>query len=854
MCKVLLHLLESWSLMHSLPPSRRLTTLPSLLGIGLGCMTALSSQVKAATRDQTMAPAQEKISATGKPKPITRRQATTPLRQKHVQQVPGGTETLIVTGTREIGKKARDSIAPIDVVSSRQLTSTGQPTLRDAMQLLLPSLTVPTGGFDAGALTDSISLRGLSSNETLILVNGHRRHTTANIYADSGPQQGTTPTDIDMIPLSAIDHIEVLRDGASAQYGSDAIAGVVNIILKKQDHGLTIRSNSGITSKGDGYQQGIFIDGGASFGEDRGFIHVSGDLVHQDHSFRSGPDSRTGTTINKILSQPEQTRESVAINAGYDITNTLQLYSTATYAHRHAEAFQNYRLPSSLASTPGYAAIYPDGYSPLQTLEENDFEITAGLKGRLAGWHWDLSSTYGRDFDNIGLKNDANKALPASVLQTTYNRVQGFNDTQWNNELNLNRKLNLSFWPHSINLAGGAGYRYEAYSIAEGSSASTYGGGTSLALAGTSPRSAGNSNRDVVSGYVDISTHLTKHWQLDMAGRYEHYTDVGNTQTGKISTRYDVSRRLAFRGTFSNGFHAPTLAQEHYSALTLSPTVARGLVAATSPGALASGAQRLKPEQSTNVEGGIIAEPFKGLHVTTDFYQIDLRGRILPGNNLYGVEAANILAANGITDLPANITNNNLSTQWFANVANTRTQGMDMTITYTTKLRHAGRINWDAAINLNRTRLRHQATRSDGTPVLNAPSRAYITTAYPRSKIIFGGTWVSPAHRWAVALHEIRYGQTTSALTYYRNNNTSTASTTNYLQFHNRPKWTTNLSVTYNINKIWSTTLGGNNIFAAFPSKVPHGNRYLGAAKYYLSTSQLGINGGYYYLDVSAHF
>jgi len=148
----------------------------------------------------------------------------------HAKDVSGGTEAVIVTGTREFGKKARDSISPIDVVSNRQITSTGQPTLRDALSLLLPSLTVPTAGFDAGALTDTIALRGLNPNETLVLVDGKRRHTTANIYADPGPSQGATPVDIDMLPMSMIDHIEVLRDGASAQYGSDAIAGVVNII------------------------------------------------------------------------------------------------------------------------------------------------------------------------------------------------------------------------------------------------------------------------------------------------------------------------------------------------------------------------------------------------------------------------------------------------------------------------------------------------------------------------------------------------------------------------------------------------------------------------------------------------
>ncbi|MFS3134103.1 TonB-dependent receptor plug domain-containing protein [Gluconacetobacter sacchari] len=757
-------------------------------------------------------------------------------------------EAIIVTGTRETGKKARDSVAPIDIVSARQLAQTGQPTLREALGQLLPSLTLPTGGFDTGALTSAFSLRGLSPNETLVLVDGKRRHTTANLYADGGPQQGTTPVDIDMIPLAAIDHVEVLRDGASAQYGSDAVAGVVNIILKTQDHGFNAQSITGITAAEDGFQQGVYLDGGAKLGA-RGFVHVSGDFVHEDHTFRSAPDLRTGTKINKLLGRPEQTRESVAVKAGYDLTDDIQAYAVATYAHRHGEAFQNYRLPSSLATHPEYAAIYPNGYSPLETIDENDWEVTAGVKGVLLGWHWDLSSVYGRDYDAIGLKDSANFAVAAATGRTpTVIAAQGFNNSQWSNTFDVSRAFHLSGWPHSINVAGGATYRYESYSVGTGSPDSTYGSGSD-ALAGTNAGNAGNFNRDVVGGYLDVATHLAKNWQVDLAGRFEHYTDVGDTETGKLSTRYDAFRWLAFRATVSNGFHAPTLAQEHYSSLTLSPTAARGLIAANSPGALANGAAQLKPERSTNVTGGVIIEPVKNLHVTVDVYQINLRDQILPGGNIIGNAARSALKLNGFT-LPEGSdqwTAASLSTNWFANVASTRTQGLDLTATYPTRLGEVGRIDWDVAINLNRTRLSHQADSATGQPLLSAQSIAYITTAYPRSKMIFGGRFTRDA--WTVGLHEIRYGQTTSELTYYTGAaNTGSLSSTVFLPFRNTPKFVTNLDITYRANRNWSFTLGANNLFDARPSRVPDGNRYLGVPQYYMSTSQLGMNGGYYYL------
>ncbi|AAW60188.1 TonB-dependent outer membrane receptor [Gluconobacter oxydans 621H] len=783
----------------------------------------------------------------------TSRKATSRPAPKAPVEVSGGSEAVVVTGTREFGKKARDSIAPVDIVTNRQLTGTGQPTLRDSLALLLPSLTVPTGGFDAGALTDTISLRGLNPNETLVLVDGKRRHTTANIYADGGPAQGSTPVDIDMIPMSMIDHIEVLRDGASAQYGSDAIAGVVNIILKKQNHGLTMRSNTGITSEGDGFQQGVFIDGGLNL-NNRGFVHIGGDFVHQDHTVRSGADNRTNTYVNQLLGQPEQTRESVAINAGYDITDNVQAYASATYAHRHAESYQNYRLASTLAKYPGYAAIYPYGYAPIEALNEDDYELTAGFKGTLAGWHWDVSSVFGRDYDAFDTESSTNVGLYTATGQTpTSFAAQSYNDTQWTNSVDLSRKFRTSFWPYAINVAGGASYRYEAYAIGTGSPASyTY--SSSDGFPGTNPANAGKWSRDVAAGYLDISTNLMKHWQIDLAGRVEHYTDVGNTKTGKISTRYDFSPRFAIRGTFSNGFHAPTLAQEHYSALSVSPTAASGIIAANSAGALANGASALKPESSTSAEGGIIVEPIKKLHVTVDVYQIDLRDRIMPGGTIYGSQAYSALQTDGF-NLPAgseNWTGSQLATHWFANVANTRTQGLDLTATYPTDFGRYGHADWDVAINLNRTRLRHQATSTTGAALLNAQYVAYLTTAYPRSKIIFGGTWRSARNKWAVSVHEIRYGETTSQLTYYTG--PYTYSTSHFLEFQNVPKWTTNASVTYNITPKWSATIGGNNIFAKFPSVVPEGNRYLGVPKYYMSTSQLGMNGGYYYLDVSARF
>ncbi|ART94191.1 iron complex outermembrane receptor protein [Zymomonas mobilis] len=765
-------------------------------------------------------------------------------------------DAIIVTGTRETGKKARESISPIDIISAKQLTQTGMPSLRNALTQLLPSLSVPNGGYDSGALTDSTSLRGLNANETLVLVDGKRRHTTANLYDDSGPQQGTTPVDIDMIPMAAIDHIEVLRDGASAQYGSDAVAGVVNIILKKQDHGFHAQTVTGVTAAKDGFQQGVYLDGGTKLGS-RGYLHVSGDFLRQNHSYRSAADLRTGKKDNKLLGQPEQTRESFAIKGGYEIADNIEAYGLATYAHRYSEAFENYRLASSLAGYPGYSAIYPNGYSPIETMNENDWEIMGGLKGTIKGWNWDVSSVYGRDYNTIGLKNSSNRQIEADTgrTPTTFKGVHRFNNQQWSNSIDFSKAFHIDGWPHEINVAGGGTHRYESYTIGVGSADSLYGGG-SEALPGISAASAGKFSRNVFGGYFDVATHLVKQLQIDVAGRYEHYSDVGSAKTGKVALRYDPFKWLGFRGTISNAFHAPTLAQENYSAVEVSPTSADGIISPNSVGALANGSKKLKPEHSTNITAGVTFEPIKRLHITADLYQIKLRGQILPGGNVYGNQALNALAMNGFS-LPMDAgswTAASISTHWFANVANTRTRGIDITATYPTYLGDIGHIDWSVSANINRTILTHQGKDADGNDLLTKQSIAYITTAYPRSKIIWGGQFTSGDKKWIVGLHEIRWGHTTSQLSYYGGTaNSDILSNYDFVAFHNRVKYTTNLDITYRVNAKLSLTAGANNLFNTYPSRVPLAHRYLGTEKYVMDTSQLGINGGFYYFKVDVN-
>ncbi|KXV59256.1 TonB-dependent receptor, partial [Gluconobacter japonicus] len=521
-----------------------------------------------------------------------------------------------------------------------------------------------------------------------------------------------TPVDLNMIPASAIDHIEILRDGAAAMYGSDAIAGVVNIILKKTPHGLNMTAQTGANAyNGDGWQYQLGADGGFGFLGD-GYVHMSGQVYHTDHMVPNTTDVRTvpgnpeykGFTVphnsNKILSTPEETRENLSIEFGKTLTEGVKGYGLITYAHRHSEAYENYRMPS-VAPT-----LYPYGFSPLETIEENDYAATLGLKGdNFLGFSWDLSSTYGADESDIGNKNTANPNLIKETgTSPTTVRAETYRLSQWTNNLDFRRQLKIANLV-PVTVAFGGEHRLETYQIWPGEIASYTQGGTQ-GYAGLMPENSGKWSRDVWAAYLDGDFHPLKHWDLDFAGRFEHYTDVGNTENGKISTRYDITKRIAVRATISNGFRAPTLPEENFSALNVSPTGASGLLSTSGAAGRALGAQKLKPERSTSAEGGIILEPVDGWHISADVYQINIRDRISGAGSIYGDTAISAIAMTGAT-LPTDITPADVSANYFANVGSTRTQGLDIQSDYLLHMHRYGNLDLTMALNLNRTRVSH---------------------------------------------------------------------------------------------------------------------------------------------------
>ncbi|MCP1270694.1 TonB-dependent receptor [Acetobacter cerevisiae] len=807
----------------------------------------------------------------------------------------GEAETInVTTGTHSTNRKARQSTSPVTVVSAATLARSGQMNLADALTRTYASINVVAMGADSAALTSSIQMRGLGPNEVLVLVDGKRRHNTANIVADSGPQFGSTGADINSIPANMIDHIEVLEDGAAAMYGSDAIAGVVNIITKKRDHGVSMSAQTGANAyNGDGWQYQLNADGGLKWGNN-GFLHLSGQMYHTDHMTVGAKDHRllgywpegastngyyTGSVkvpldSNKILGRPEETRENFGMDWGKDLVDDrLQFYGNLTYMHRHGEAYENYRIPSSAPS------MYPWGYSPLETNEENDYAVTMGLKGnRLFGdWDWDASSTYGADGTKIGNKNTVNTGMLASTCSTnpssayystdgcgwspTSTRAETYRMAQWTNNLDFRHRFNIA---HTVpmTLAIGGEHRLETYQIIAGNPNSYELGGTQ-GYAGLGPQSAGNWHRDIFAAYIDGDFHPLKNWDLDFAGRFEHYTDVGNTQTGKISTRYDATKWLAFRATISTGFRAPTLAEQHYSAMNVGPTSASGMLAASSAAARALGASKLKPEQSVSESGGIVIEPIKGFHIEADVYQINLRDRIVGGGTVNGQAAVNAIEAMGYTLAgPALSDPSQDSAYYLTNGASTRTQGLDIKADYAFHMERYGTLNLSMALDLNRTRLHHNGLDSNGNEVLNAQNIGYITTAYPRSKIILNAFYT--VDKWDINIRQTRYGETTNMLEYQDWTNGALTcpadgqalrySNTCFAQFKNSPRWLTDLEIGYRFNKNFHLAVGANNIFNVRPRRIPHVNQAYGSQVYDQFSLQVPITGGYYYGKLNVTF
>ncbi|MBY6241333.1 TonB-dependent siderophore receptor [Methylosinus sp. Sm6] len=780
-------------------------------------------------------------------------------------------EDIIVTGTRDYGVKARESAAPVTVISSERLKATGRTNLVDALQRLEPTYSIYGVGGDLNNLVRSPRLRGLTASHVLVLVNGKRRHGTANL-SSTGFTKGAAGADLDLIPVALVDHIEILEDGAAAQYGSDAIAGVINIILKNSPEGGGVSALVGSygasynpNTHGNGLTRNLQADAAFPLGE-TGFLDLGADLTSHLHSNQTGPDRtqsgnglRVGPgtaypwvdpNVASIIGDAAYINGTAGLNAGFTLDNDVELYLFGTGAGRRGESFQNYRAPNLNGTAPS-KIIDINGFVPAETIHEEDWSLTGGARGKIFDdVRWDLALTYGSDKIDVGLNQSANVALFNDTLAATgvgwtprQFYIGQYFRTERTINLDLRKEVAPSFLSFPVNVAIGAENRNETYAVRRGDFFSYYSSGPS-AWVGIRPTDESDHARDSFAGYADLSAKPLPQWKIDIAGRYETYSDFGDTVNGKLSTRYDILPQLGVRGTVSTGFRAPTLAEEYFSQTTVSPTIANVVLPPNSAAARVAGAEPLKPEKSTNISVGVVAEPLKDLHVSVDAYQIDLRDRIVATGGLTGAAALAAIAASG-NALQAGAAG---SVSFFVNGADTRTRGVDVKADYAYDLGAYGAVRLDAAASFLETTILSVAAAPapfNGAPLLSAAARSNITDLTPRTKVVFGGSYLYDA--WTVSLHFTQYG-TVSAV--------SASPLTGAAPFFTNvitPKFITDGEIAYDFGSGLRAAIGGNNLFGVRPDQTNPLSRSFGAA-IFPAFSPFGVNGGYYYIRASLRF
>jgi iron complex outermembrane receptor protein len=772
--------------------------------------------------------------------------------------------TVIVTGTRSDSRTESSSLTPIDVVSAKVLQQSGTSDLPTALARIIPSLSFPRpSAADTADTQRPAQLRGLSPDQVLVLVDGKRWHPGALILTNGVLGRGAQAVDLNTIPMAAIDHIEVLRDGASAQYGSDAIAGVINIILKKGAKGGDVEITGGQYSAGDGRQWQGSANFGIPLSDDKGWLRLTVQSGNQDYTNRAGPDTRPGFTglgVNFREGDPAVRDQNLLVNTQYDITPNVQFYAFGHFGHRDgtSPAFFRYGGNSPSPSSPLIAGIYPNGYLPLENSDSSDRSLVAGIRGTANGWRWDVSGNAGGNRVSYETQNSINLAY----LNDFGNSPRTFDDGvlksgQQAFDIDIAKDLSPGWLPNPVTLAFGAEYLRQSYSIAAGALPSWYVGtsgtsGGAQGFAGWQPANAGSFARHDIAEYLDLETNLTDKLGVSAAVRHENYSDFGSTTSGSLAGRFDFTDTFALRASASTGFRAPSLAQQFYSntsSLFFGPDNSlglpagiynSGLVPVDSQVAQLLGSEPLKPEKSRNYTIGAVWSPTDALTLSIDAYQIKISNRIVLSSSIAttGPAVQAYLAANGIANL------NYSGVSYFTNAADTKTRGIDFVASYRGDLGNAGTLLTTFSANYNKnevTRVRPNPSVLDalGTTFHRLDRRdikGLLADTTPRSKFILSEQY--DVGQWGVTGSVTRYGRYTA----YN-------ATNPLLDQTFTPKWILDLAVNYHLDK-WTFTVGADDALDTYPNRVIAGNSNNGTLPYSVY-APFGYNGAYVYGKVA---
>jgi len=794
----------------------------------------------------------------------------------------GDADQIVVTGTRAPGRTVLDSPVPVDVLSGAAIEQAGfQGEVAQALQLLTPSINFPrqsTSG--AGDTVRAAQLRGLSPDQTLVLVNGRRYHNTSVINLETKIGRGTTPVDLNTLPLNAIGRVEVLRDGAGAQYGSDAIAGVIDFVLDRApgttasvSYGLNVTDPAAIQQTlTDGQTVDVQVKHGMTLG-DGGFLVVGGDYLLEQGTNRagydqggeyltngSGTDPRnlafTGQRLFKV-GDPRSEGFHLWYNAELP-TGALTLYSYGIGHYRQALGSNFFRWPVVAAgagsSTNYVSPVQPNGFRPASDSRNSDFQVIAGARATPGGWRLDGSVGYGQNaFDNR-LRDTVNYSLgdasPTrfSVSRTTFDQLTVNADAARDLDIGLAKPLTIAF---------GGEYRREWWRSRAGDPASYAVGplagdplflqGGSQGASGLTPEDARARSRDVFAGYGELSSALIDSVFLDLAGRVEHFADIGKTGVaGKAAARWEFAPGFALRGSVSNSFKAPALAQLGASATTLSFGQGGALrrvatLPFDNPAAIALGAQKLDPETSFNLSAGLTAQPVHGLRLSVDAFRIDIDKRITLSErfDLTGLSDTQ-RAAFGLGTFDA--------INFFTNAIDLRTQGVEAVADYNTRL-HGGTLALSAAYSYFDNSIRRVrpapsqlAANGIGGSLVGLEERNTLTNAAPDSKLVLQSSWQGSALNGLLRL--TRFGAVTRVFDFgggFAPRQTFGAD------------WVLDTEVGVTIAKRYTLAIGANNITDTMPDPSIADINGAGNLAYDV-ISPIGINGRFVYARAGVKF
>jgi len=760
--------------------------------------------------------------------------------------------TVVVTGTRVANRSALDTASPVDIISAETLRNTGSPELNQALAAALPALNFPRPAISDG--TDTVrpaTLRGMAPDQSLVLVNSKRRHTASLINLNGSIGRGAAAVDLNTIPSSIVKNIEVLRDGAAAQYGSDAISGVINIRLRTDrdggegtvgfgerkteydmlNGGAPADANWGpgpsSRERTDGQTRTLSAWKGLPWGES-GFVTIAGEVKSQEHTERSGYDLRQQyakvngaydpreQSINRYnawYGEPEMKQKTVFVNAGNKVSGDVKVYAWSGYQLRDALSAGYFRLPQDVRNVQ---AIYPNGFLPIIAPTVEDFSAAAGVSWTVGDWDLDTSLVYGQNRMNYDVLNTLNASYGAAS-QTSFD-AGGFSYRQLVYNLTGVRKFDIGGLASPLNLAIGTEARREGYELHAGEPASWNNGGVLVnrvpaasgaqVFPGFRPANASDTSRVALSLFADLEANVTDKLLASVALRGEHYNDFGSNLSGKLAGRYDFSKNFALRGSVQNGFRAPSLQQQNFT--STSTNFIDGVpyeittFKPSDPVAVALGAQPLKAEKSTNYSLGAVMR-FAPLSITVDAYRINVRDRIVLSENLTSATVRNYIVAQGFSGVGGG--------RFFINGVDTRTEGVDIVASLPWNAGAAGRFDFTLAGSVNKTEVTKVPTTSQLAALNPAPvlfDRVNVLTleeGQPKNKIVASANW--KLAQWGVTARATRYGKLLSPGTVAAND------------FWLQPHTIVDLEGRIALTKKLSLAVGADNLFDQYAETLP---------------------------------